>query len=393
MATDNSIIYCCNNSNPITAKITLSDSNLNNLLTQVNTYDSSVNNFEPWVQLKATLPPTTNLLNFDINLQIDTGLNCCCDYELYIDKVAIICTAGTESQVVNDIKCPGYALNKVIDNKKSWVYNPGIAEIGISEYDNIERNDGSFGLIAGEGTINRTFAPSPDADIDWRYTNYFEQSSVYEKHSNLTINSKELWLIFDMCTNCPISATSLVCTSGYTLSANTNVCYSGSSVLTATTEITVTYLTLLQLEDYKKQFQSFWTPFLEQFIPATTVWVAGERWCNEPCPILNECATDLTDEDLSVNNVEEATPIKPETDEGLNISSNLPQNVSSTSTSAPPSGGYTSELPTNSNSTTVTITDVGVTTSRPNNVSQQDANVDMTAYQNRFTEQTTIIQN
>lgn len=64
-------------------------------------------------------------------------------------------------------------------------------------------------------------------------------------------------------------------------------------ITSATTVSTVNYLSLYELKNYKKQFQSFWIPFMEQFIPATTIWVAGERWCNEPCTIINPCDYDF----------------------------------------------------------------------------------------------------
>ena len=54
-------------------------------------------------------------------------------------------------------------------------------------------------------------------------------------------------------------------------------------------------ITLLQLEGYKKTFQSFWVQFVEQFIPATTIFVSGEKWCNredEICTQYDECDFD-----------------------------------------------------------------------------------------------------
>jgi hypothetical protein len=53
---------------------------------------------------------------------------------------------------------------------------------------------------------------------------------------------------------------------------------------------------LLQLENYKKTFQGFWVQFVEQFVPATTIFVAGERWCNRPdliCTEYEECDFDF----------------------------------------------------------------------------------------------------
>jgi hypothetical protein len=317
-------VCCYNNLNPILAKISVTDPILNSYLVQVTEYNSNANYFDTWVQLKATLPTSGLTLNFGVNLEIYQGLNCCCKYDIFVDDIRVDCAKQESLLIINDIQCPGFELTRVIDNKKSWVYNPGTPEVGISEYDNIERADGSFGMLNGEGIVNRTFAPSLDADLPWRYTDYFKQSSVYETHSNLVLNTKELGLTFDMCADCPISGTTLGCPDGYTLSAGTtNVCYmvttcdcyevknpdtkvvysatytdcSGTTqnvsvapglsaqvcssdlptdpykvlqitacavntcdniVYTSPIEIiTITYLNLFQLENYKKTFQSF----------------------------------------------------------------------------------------------------------------------------------------
>ena len=220
---------CCYDSNePILAKISLNNS-LNSFLTQIKEYSSIVDGFDNWVELKATIPSSGVSLNFGVNLEIYQGLSCCCNYDFFVDDIKVGCPEERSIRVRNDVNCIGFNLTKVIDNKKSWVYNPGLPSVGITEYDAIERADGSFSLLNGEGTINRTFAPSLDADIPWRYTDYWKQSSVYEKHSNLVLNSKELWLTFDMCADCPISGTTLLCPQGYTLSANTTICYSGNT--------------------------------------------------------------------------------------------------------------------------------------------------------------------
>ena len=56
-------------------------------------------------------------------------------------------------------KCAGFDLARVIDNKKSWVYNPG-SFTGVTLEDvNIVKH-GDENLIQGFGVINRTFAPS-----------------------------------------------------------------------------------------------------------------------------------------------------------------------------------------------------------------------------------------
>lgn len=55
-------------------------------------------------------------------------------------------------------------------------------------------------------------------------------------------------------------------------------------------------VSLLELENYKKTFQGFWVQFVEQFVPATTIFVAGEKWCNRPddiCVQYEECDFDF----------------------------------------------------------------------------------------------------
>ena len=364
VSTTGNTTCCYSIFNPILARITTTDSLLNSSLIQVKEYNSSTDYFEKWVQIKATLPTSGLTLNFGVYLEIYQGLNCCCNYDIFIDDIRVDCPKDESLITYNNVQCPGFEITRVIDNKKSWVYNPGTPLVGISDYDNIEREDGSFGMLNGEGNINRTFAPSLDADIPWRYTDYFVQSSVLERHSNLVLNSKELGLTFDMCADCPISGTTLGCPSGYTLTASgtTSVCV---KTLSATTEIisastvpTVTYLNLYDLENYKKTFQSFWIPFMEQFIPATTIWVAGERWCNEPCTIIDLCDYDfeLTEAEISIQPVQQGFfPSSPRS-VGSTV---VPTTVSSTvgTTNVAPAGG----IPTTSNNI-VTIENLGLTT-------------------------------
>jgi hypothetical protein len=442
---------CCYNiNNPILARVNTTDPTLNQFITQVKVYNSSTDYFDTWVQIKATLPTSGLTLNFGLNLEIYQGLNCCCDYDFFVDDIQVNCVGQVPSLVYNDIQCPGFNINRVIDNKKSWVYNPGLPSVGISEYDDIERIDGSFGLLNGEGSINRTFAPSLDASIPWRYTDYWNQSSVYENHSNLVLNSKELWLTYDMCADCPISGTTLACPSGYTLSAGTSVCYQSncisyninntggdcsvnyidcnsttittiivsantsvdvcstvtpytvfactglvfsattfcsSSIVSATTVNTVTYLSLYDLENYKKQFQSFWIPFMEQFIPATAIWVAGERWCNEVCTIINPCDYDfeLVEAEVSIQEIPPGffpPPPKSYTNSGfVGLVANTNTNISL------PSGTSTATQPTNPQNI-VPVVDLGLTETTPIIKTVTEASIDITAYRNRFTSPT-----
>ena len=392
---------------------------------QLGIFTSEGDGFNNWVDLGLRIVTTTSD-SFNIKL-VFNGLLPCCDYDIRIDNVRVDCFKEEDRIFYQNSSCPGFDLKRVIDNKKSWVYNPGTTNIGVSEEDFIDRNQGDEGLLEKFGFINRTFAPSADADLPWRYTDYYEQSNIREPHSKAVINSKEMELTFNMCGLCCIEPSP--CPAGYTLSAGTETCYketigcpdgfrlsdgicisgetcdclniewslsggtsgatlnthfvatidgkrawifdvsgdthsieyqtvenswfifhslpgSGKSyqyasttecptstlvdwtdvgtspgfqftgltitegictgTTTSATTVTLTQtsnplacktkLTLLELEEYKKTFQSFWVGFVEQFIPATTIFVSGERWCNRPdeiCTMYEGCDFDF----------------------------------------------------------------------------------------------------
>lgn len=329
---------CCFNPNtPIQTQLVIKDDK-NGIVHTSEPF--SFTQFETWFDLTTQfiLPTTGTTEGYNVSLQFTSGLNCCCVYDIFLDNFKFNCS---EDEIITETikdNCPGFDIVPVIDNKKSWVYNPGklnysgIRNQGGFLTDNIIIENGDVGLIAGHGVINRTFAPSPDADIPWRYTDYFNQSSVLEKHSNLVLNSKELYLTFDMCNiggPCPDSYTLSAgtetcykyvkgCPSGYTLSAGT--CYSGITTATTIQELVTqksnplackTKFTLLQLENYKKTFQSFWINFVEQFVPATTIFVAGEKWCNRP----DEICTQYEECDFDFEFVEGDVTVRPNTTE------------------------------------------------------------------------------
>jgi hypothetical protein len=319
-------------------------SNPNIVVEQLGIFDSLVDGFNNWVDLGIRLINTSaNTNSFNIILNINGGIVECCNYDIRIDNIRVDCFKEEDRIFFDNKKCVGFDLARVIDNKKSWVYNPGIEEVGIKLNDEYVRGRGELGLIQGYGTINRTFAPSLDADIPWRYTDYYEQSNVLEPHSNLVINSKELELTFNMCSSCCVnynkcpdgyslitttggteycSKTEISCTSGFTLSAGT--CYSATTtantittVLTGDTGLYCTKtLSLLELESYKKVFQSFWVRMIEQFVPATTIFIAGEKWCNNDsliCTEFEECDYDFEYFDSEITVIEYGTDFVPYT--------------------------------------------------------------------------------
>jgi hypothetical protein len=225
-----------------------------------NSLEIGLNN---WVKLSGTVSSDIDDFNLGIKL---CGFNDCNEYDIYVDNIKILCLNDEVETLINKFDCTGFKLKKVIDNKKSWVYNTG-------------------------QTINRVFAPSDDADLKWRYTDYLATSGLLEKHSKLVLNTKEVDLLFDF--SC------------------INKCenkYSGD-----------TKLNLYDLVNYKNTFRNFWFNFAEQFIPATTIFVSGEKYsnscdldsnicvdpCNLPSAILNdELKKDLkTEENCFCTNV------------------------------------------------------------------------------------------
>jgi hypothetical protein len=253
---------CCYNENiPILANITTSDGVG---LTQIKTYNSSIDGFNNWVVLSVELS-ADELKNTDLKIEFTQGLNCCCVYDILIDNVKFSCL--TEEVITEIIKkeCVGFDLTKVVDNKKSWVYNPGVLGYSNKPYDEYVYSTNEDGLLFGRGNINRTFSPSADSELPWRYTDYYKQQLVKEKHSDLVLNSKEMFLTFNMSTTM--------------LSGDTTTNYN-----------------LLDIEQYKKVFQSFWVKFVEQFVPATTIFVSGEKWSNQSddiCVVYDNCDLDF----------------------------------------------------------------------------------------------------
>jgi hypothetical protein len=278
-----------NDGQDITASLVIySGTNINNASTMtaipIETYSLSNNGYCQWTTLTSTINLNDNT-PFKVKVIID-GLKECCNYDIFVDDIAVNCQKQDTIIGENYTTCPGFKLTKVIDNKKSWVRNT-------------------------EKPINRVFAPSPDADIPWRYTNYFEQSGVYENDSRLVLNSKELYLNFNMRKvqpKCPNGYTLLndqcirqttLCPSGFTLSGET--CVSGVTTSAATIEnhfkpVNLNgcqeELSIYDLINYKKNFQNFWVKFIEQFVPATTIFVSGEKWSNrndEICEVIEPC--------------------------------------------------------------------------------------------------------
>jgi hypothetical protein len=256
--------------------------------TTINTNVNVGTGFDRWVKL-TTVVDVSNINSsqpFNVAVEFTQGLFKCCDYNIYFDDIEVGCLQAGVREIYNVEQCPGFELRHVIDNKKSWVYNPGTNTMSDSVEDNIIRGNGTLGMnIAqsnpniidgGHGAINRVFAPSVDAELPFRDTDYYGLHGVIEKHSKLVLNSKEVILQFNMCPDgdCVLGKY------GYlTDDDGTYILDDDGGRIIIQDEI-VPFPNLLELETFKKTFQGFWVQFMEQFIPATTIFVSGEKWCN-----------------------------------------------------------------------------------------------------------------
>jgi len=156
--------------------------------------------------------------------------------------------------------------------------------------------------------------------------------------------------------------------------------------VSASTVPTVSYLSIYDLKNYKKQFQGFWIPFMEQFVPATTIWVAGERWCNEPCTIINACDYDyeFVEGSLSFEQIPTGLlSLSGITQRGF-VTNTIPVETSVAGSLGTPVGTIPVTSP-----EIVPITDLGMTSTTPVIRTQAEVNIDILAYRNRFTEITT----
>ena len=324
----NSVSCEPNDGQDISASLAIySGNSVNNTSTMVatpsETYSLSNDGYCQWTTITSNINLNDNT-PFKVKVILD-GLKECCNYDIFVDDIAVNCQKQDSLVSENYTKCPGFKLTKVVDNKKSWVRNT-------------------------ETPINRTFAPSPDADIPWRYTNYFEQSGVYENDSRLVLNSKELYLNFNMKKvkpKCPEGYTLLndqcirqtsLCPSGFTLSGQT--CVSG----TTTTPVTIENnfypinlsgcqeeLSIYELINYKKNFQNFWVKFIEQFVPATTIFVSGEKWSNredEICEVIEPCGyiNNFSELDLGLRSTN-GVPTRQTRNKNINKRSNVVTSV------------------------------------------------------------------
>lgn len=156
-------------------------------------------------------------------------------------------------------------------------------------------------------------------------------------------------------------------------------------ITSATTVSTVNYLSLYELKNYKKQFQSFWIPFMEQFIPATTIWVAGERWCNEPCTIINPCDYDfeLVSADVTTQEIPKGFFPKPKDlvyQAGNPITKPIESGENFAATATP------NALFERSSKQILPVQDLGLTTTQTIIKTTEEATIDIAAYKSKFTE-------
>lgn len=102
-------------------------------------------------------------------------------------------------------------------------------------------------------------------------------------------------------------------------------------------------LNLQQLEEYKKVFQSFWVRMAEQFVPATTIFVSGEKWCNNDqfiCSEFEECDYDFEYVDSEITVIEYGTDFTPTTATTQTNGGGVTEGTTGGTTTNSTGGGY-----------------------------------------------------
>ena len=133
-STDLNETQCCYNvETPILGSLNVDNPNIT--IDPVAIFNSDRDRFDEWVGLTMTLSNVRNQ-PFNVILDFTQGLSECCDYDIFLDDMRVDCFAVDTRNTVTFKKCPGFELRRLPDNKKSWVYNPGLDGMGVSDFDN-----------------------------------------------------------------------------------------------------------------------------------------------------------------------------------------------------------------------------------------------------------------
>ena len=173
-----------------------------------------------------------------------------------------------------------------IDGKRAWIFDVS-GDTHSIEYQTVENSWFIFHSLPGSGKsyqyASTTECPTSTL-VDWTDVG----TSPGFQFTGLTI-------------------TEGICTGTTTTTINTlETTNSGSYCLEK--------VSLLQLEDYKKTFQSFWVRMIEQFVPATTIFVSGEKWCNNDeliCTEFEECDYDYEYVESEITVINYGTDFSP----------------------------------------------------------------------------------
>ncbi len=124
---------------------------------------------------------------------------------------------------------------------------------------------------------------------------------------------------------------------------------------------------------------------MEQFIPATTIWVAGERWCNEPCPVISPCDYDFEFVEGDVSIIKTGIPRPRTPNSGVEcIGCRFTTNVITPNTSNVVFSNKNVAQNITKTPLITKVEDLGISNSTQ--LSVNNYTVDIQSYRNRFTE-------
>lgn len=254
----------------------------------------SANTFNSqWLTFATSITDNETILKM-INEEITFGIRISyespgCEYCFLIDRIQMnqICEVSKKVDVVVT-KCPGFELERIIDNKKSWVnINSGHTR----EFD-FETRETSYSLIHDDAVINSKeidLEVGPASAIEYDVYNYIYShpcllSGNTEESNFLNLIDTEISAITtinefrNIFNSQLIDAKSSKIYSSYpTLQAIYERYLNSSQYCTGTTSNAYTYCDMVE---FGKLLGNYWVDLIEQVIPATTMWGSTYKYKN-----------------------------------------------------------------------------------------------------------------
>jgi len=240
-----------------------------------NTFNSS------WLHLSKTISDMNvinkiknQLITFGVRISYDNNI---CEHCLLIDKIELnqVCEKTEKIDIIVS-KCPGFELQRVVDNKKSWTYS---ATTHTNNFD-LEDRETNYSTIHSKGIINSKeidLGVDPASAIELDVFNYTQENMCVLSGTSGTTNYLEL-LTTDIdtietsdefkkiLTTELIDVKSRKILGGYPTLKDIYERYSNSCGNNSNA------FCYGEMNKFGKLLGTYWVDLIEQVIPATTIW-------------------------------------------------------------------------------------------------------------------------